>query len=414
MRFVLSSAIKDFRRHLRDPLEILTWLGIPLLIGFMVVMATGGKSGPRPQAHLLVADEDQSFLSGLLVGTLSQDAAGGFVRAENVEKVDGMHRMEDGDATALLVIPKGFGNALLREEAFALQLITNPSQPILTSIVEESLSILLDGIFYVHRVIGDELRVIADGPAGGGSTFSDMQISALSIKINRLAGRLQQYLNPPLIQLESSRQQDDDTDNNVGIGVLFFPGILFMSLLFMGLAMSSDLWLEKEQKTLLRIVVSPNSVWAFIMGKLSAGAVFMVTVTSTALIIGYAYFSLDPVTLPFAILWATLSGIMLMTLLMVIQLFASSQRGGSIITMALIFPLMMIGGSFFPFEAMQGWMAAVGKLTPNGWALEQLKNIMLQRTSPESSAIAFGFVVLTTGILFMISVWRLRVKFVIG
>jgi ABC-type Na+ efflux pump permease subunit len=416
MRFVWSSTLKDIKRHLRDPLEVLTWLGIPLLIGFMIVMATGGKGGPKPQAHLLVADEDDSFISGLLVGALSQDAAGGLIRAENVNKEDGFEQMNKGDATAMLVIPKGFGDAVLLEEPSVLKLITNPSQQILPKIVEETLSMLVDGVFYIHRVFGEDLRAITGGPAPGVRTFSDLEISTLSVKINRIAGRLVDYLDPPLIQIESKVQeeQEEDDGNDVGIGVLFLPGILYMSLLFMALAISADLWLEKEQKTLLRIIISPQSVRAFIFGKLLTGASFMLVVTTVSLTIGYIYFSLSPVTLPFAVVWATLTGIMFTTLLMLIQLFASSQRGGSILTMALIFPLMMVGGSFFPFEAMPGWMASVGKLTPNGWALEQLKNILLQHTDITRSAAAFLGISVTTLILFFIAVWRLRSKFVVG
>ncbi len=40
---------------------------------------------------------------------------------------------------------------------------------------------------------------------------------------------------------------------------------------------------------------------------------------------------------------------------------------------------MMAGGSFFPFETMPPWMAAIGKRTPNGWALQRLKEIVSGR-----------------------------------
>ncbi len=37
----------------------------------------------------------------------------------------------------------------------------------------------------------------------------------------------------------------------------------------------------------------------------------------------------------------------------------------------------MLGGSFFPFEAMPGWMASVGRWTPNGIVLERFKAVLL-------------------------------------
>jgi ABC-type multidrug transport system permease subunit len=105
---------------------------------------------------------------------------------------------------------------------------------------------------------------------------------------------------------------------------------------------------------------------------------------------------------------------MLMAAMMLIQLFASSQRGGEILTLTIIFPLMMLGGSFFPFEAMPGWMAYVGRLTPNGWALEHLKSILLERAEITSFGVTFTGVFAVTVLLFFLSTWRLRTKFILG
>ena len=61
----------------------------------------------------------------------------------------------------------------------------------------------------------------------------------------------------------------------------------------------------------------------------------------------------------------------------------STARGESLIELAanvlvnaITLPLAMLGGSFFPFEAMPEWMASLGRLTPNGWALLRLRAVM--------------------------------------
>ena len=55
---------------------------------------------------------------------------------------------------------------------------------------------------------------------------------------------------------------------------------------------------------------------------------------------------------------------------------ASSRRGASVLTSSVLSPLMMIGGSFFPFEAMPGWMVSIGEWTPNGMGVIVLKDIL--------------------------------------
>jgi len=80
----------------------------------------------------------------------------------------------------------------------------------------------------------------------------------------------------------------------------------------------------------------------------------------------------------------------------------------------LIFPLMMIGGSFFPFEAMPDWMAAVGRLTPNGWALEHLKRIIWQMADAASLGVAFVGLLVVAVVLFVACAVRLRMSFARG
>ena len=56
MNFFWSSTQKDLNRRRRDPLSIALWIGIPLVIGLLIILAFGRR--PQPQAHLLVADQD--------------------------------------------------------------------------------------------------------------------------------------------------------------------------------------------------------------------------------------------------------------------------------------------------------------------------------------------------------------------
>src|SRR5213079_1730196 len=80
MHFLLSSAEKDLRRQLRDPMALVLWLGIPLLIGGLITLVMGGMDQAPPTAHLLVADEDGGQLSGLLARAFSQTESAKFLR----------------------------------------------------------------------------------------------------------------------------------------------------------------------------------------------------------------------------------------------------------------------------------------------------------------------------------------------
>jgi ABC-type multidrug transport system permease subunit len=80
--------------------------------------------------------------------------------------------------------------------------------------------------------------------------------------------------------------------------------------------------------------------------------------------------------------------------------------------MAITLPLMMIGGSFFPFEAMPSGMAFIGRLTPNGWALEQLKRVLLDTVELQSIALSFVGLLVVGLFLFLLIARRLQGAFV--
>jgi len=413
MGFAWRTALKDFHRHRRTPVEFAVWLGVPLLVGTLVIAVSGGRSGPRPQAHVLVVDQDDSSLSRLLVGGLSQDAAGSFVQAERVTLESGRARVAKGEATALLVIPKGFSDAVLLEEPCTLQLVTNPAERILPGMVEEALSIVVDADFYVHRLVGEDLRSFAGGPGPGRATFPDQQIANFSVRVNQLVGSLQTYLDPLVLQIDAQSEEAEKKEQP-NIAVLLVPGILFMSLLFMAQGLSADLWTERDQKTLRRIVVSPQTVTSFLAGKTIYSVLLMAAVAAVALGVGFVYFDLPFTRLPVAVIWAAFSGSVFFLGMMALQVHCASQRAASIIGMILIFPLMMIGGSFFPFEAMPAWMVTVGTHTPNGWALLQLKAILSATAQPQALAIAFGALTSAAVLFFLAGAQRLRRGFAQG
>ena len=409
MGFALTTARKDLRRRATDPWSLLMWLGIPLLIGGLITLATGGSGGPRPKARLLVANLDDHALSGFLVGALGSEQMGEVIGTEEVEEEEGRARLAEGDGSALLIIPEGFADAVLLEEPAELLLLTNPSQNILPKIVEETLSVLVDAVFYLHRLLGDQIRTIAAGPDSG-NFFPDPQIASFSTEINQAVKRVEKYLMPPVITFQSTLEnpEDEEEEEPLPFGAYFFPGVILMALFFTSQGVSDDLWEEREQGTLRRVVTTPRDVSRFLAGKVLAGLVIVAAVCLAALILGMGYFGMPLSDLPLALAWSTAAGGVLLLLCYWIVTLASSRRGAAIIVNTATFPLLMVGGSFFPFEAMPGWMASVGRSTPNGWALQRLKEILLQQEDPTLLLLGFAGMVAMGAVLFVLLGRRIR------
>jgi ABC-type multidrug transport system permease subunit len=412
MRFVAAAAMKDLRRRLADPVALVIWIGIPLAIGGLMNLVVGGLGSAPPRARVLVADQDGTILSRLLAGASGAPGLGDVIDLEAVTLEVGRRRIEAGGATALLVIPAGFQSAILDDTPAELLLVTNPAQRILPAIVEEALGILVEGVFYAQRIFGREIRQIAGSVTGTGGP-ADADVAAVSVAINARLRQLEGVLLPPVIALDV-RVEETAAGAGLDFGQLFFPGILFMSILFIAQGMSLDIWQERARGTLRRVLTTPQSAAALLAGKLAAGTAIVGLVVLVALVASTALFGVAWSRLPLALLWCMLAGAALLALMTLLHVAATSERGANLLSTIVIFPLIMIGGSFFPFEAMPAWMAAIGRWTPNGLALVRLKEILFGEPAAGALLLAAVGIGVPAVLAFIVTVRRLRGSFATG
>lgn len=407
MNFLWQAIKKDLLRRSREPWVFLIWIGIPLLVGGSMTLLTGG-GGSTPTAELWIADQDQSFVSGLVASYFDQGQLSELIKTESVSLEEGQQRIDDGNGSALLIIPQGFENAFFFQEKSELVLVTNPSQQILPGIIEESLSILVDGAFYIQQVFGDELQTILSD-INDLSPPQSSDVAELSVEINDKIQRLTSVLFPPLISLETTVEASEERSLNFAL--LFFPGVLLMALLFTSQGLSDDLWRERELGTLRRMASSPQSLTTFLAAKLFHGSIIILAVSVFLVLLGFAYHQLPLAKVPLVLLLMTTAGMVFMLMFGLLSLFCPTRRVATLINTILIFPLMMLGGSFFPFEAMPSWMVMVGRWTPNGLVLRQLRDYLFDQADFISMLFAFAVLIGTGLLLFMLSTYRNRQVF---
>ena len=398
MRFLWISTVKDLRRLRRDPISLAMWIAIPLVLAVLMNMVFGGGEA-TPQGLLLVQDEDKTFVSNLLTGAFRSGPLAKMLLLEEVKPEEGRARIDRGDGSALLIIPKGLQKAYLDSQPFRLQLITNPAQRILPKIVDETLSMMLDASFYVDALFGDQLRTfdLTKPP-------SEQMIVAASVMNNRTAQKLPKSLNPPLIELETNVVQEHPQS----FASLFLPSMIFMSLLFMANALAGDIWTERLRGTLRRLVATSAALGAFLAGRLLFVGIVLFAVALLGLF-GLRWLAGVPVAnLTAAVLWLTFSGTALYLLFLLLVLQASTQRTANMLGNLVVFPLALVGGCFFPFELMPNVMASIGRLTPNGWAIVQFKAILTGSANLAELAVAFGGLIGVSFVAYLLTMRRLR------
>jgi ABC-type multidrug transport system permease subunit len=407
MRFVAIATLKDLRRRIADPAALAMWLGLPVVIGSLMALI-GGAGGSPPKARLLLVDLDQTLVSRLvgMAGGSSQLAE--FVEIETVTEEEGRRRIDDGQANALLILPKGFQDGVLREQPAQLQLIKNPSQRIMPGIIEEGLQIVVEAAFYAQRLFGEPIRQIADSVSGGSSP-PDALVAAISQSINQRMRQLGTTFSTPPLTLDTGAATAAAESFN--FGAIFMPGLLFMAVMFTAQGISNDIWIEKTHGTLRRTLSAPQGAAAFLAGKIAAGVAVMAGATLLAIALGIAGFGVPLARAPLTLLWASYAGAAILCMMTGLQLISTSARGGQLLSTMVVFPLIMIGGSFFPFETMPAWMAGIGRWTPNGLAVLETKKILFGTIEPAALILAAVGIGVPAIAIFVLSVRRLKGAF---
>jgi len=410
MSLVLIAARKDLKRRLADVPALLLWLGIPVAIGTLLFLVSGSASSPSvPRAKLLLVDQDQSTISQFVANGATSGRLGEFLDVERVAIEEGQRRIANGEATALLVLPKGFADGLLAETPVELRLVTNPAQRILPGIVQEGLEILVEAAFYAQRLFGEPLRDMQRLPSSGPSST---QVAAIATSINDRIRELDGVALPPVLTVvTASPATATPAASTPNFGLLFLPGMLLMSILFIAQGTSGDVWDEKRVGTLRRSRSLPWPMWQFLAGKLLASLVLVAAIAVAGLLVAWVLFDVGVRHLVPALGWTCLAGAALLCYFALLQVLAASERGAQLLGTVVVFPLMMIGGSFFPFDTMPSWMAAVGRWTPNGLAVVRLREILEGRADLLTLAASAAGMCLPAVVAFWLASRRLAGRF---
>ena len=406
MSFLLASFRKDLARWRQERNSFLIWLAIPLMIGgLLTLMSSGGGGGPS--GTLLINDQDDTLVSGFIVGAFTQDQLGELFVVQQVTAEEGAEMVEAGEASGFLTIPKGFQDAFLNDTPVTLLLKTNPSQVILPGIIENVTEVLLDAGFYLQAMFGEELKKIQ--VADTGDVPSNAFVSEIAVGINEKIQALGTSLFPPAFEL--TIVEPPPTEPQPDIGILFLPGIVLMALLFSSQGMSSDYWKERDNGTLRRLVSSPGLLNQFVLGKAFAATAIIGTITGITMVLGFLYHDIAWSKLLPSLLFVVSAGIGFFAWFAALQMLFSTQKGANLLTTILLFPLLMIGGSFFPLDALPDWLASIGRMSPNGFVADRLTTELTSATAWTYDLRSWGIVLAITVSGLAISSWRLKTGF---
>ncbi len=374
----LTVAAIRVKRVIQEKWGLIGWLAIPTLIVFLMSLIAGTGGGGKLTGRLLITDHDESVVSQFVAGGFTQGPLAEVFTLQQVSETEGQGMMDAGEASAWIVIPMGFGEALLANETTELKLLKNPAQSILPKMVETAMQLLVDAATYVQILFAQELALIK--PMLENQQFNDADLVALTLGIRQQIQQLEQTLFPPQIKLAEQVSAPAESDQpTISFGLLMFPGAIFMALIFCANSLAVAFWDDARNGVIPRLSATPSALGAYLNGQFIAAALLFGLLVLVLGLLGTWYFDLPWQQLPLMLLWLVFSGLVLWWLFTAISLLMPSAKAANITISATAFPLLMLGGSFFPMESMPDWLAKIGAFLPNGFLLKGLKDWLIRQ-----------------------------------
>ncbi len=383
-RRVLLLFRKDLLRRWRSPLYVLAMLAFPLIFSAMMALAFGGSDAGLPRARLLLEDRDGGLAGGLMKAFLSSDQVGDYLEVVAVGE-GGRQKIEDDEASALLIIPEGTTDDLFGGVPVTLEMVRNPSETILPEVAEQIAAVMADVMALGARLLRSQTGSVELGSIDSFDDLGDQEFGRLAVSLRRLLARGQSYVSEPPIQLEVAAlgKEDDDgpgaatTGASPTVTILLFvlPGISVYALFVIGDQMMRDVLTEAQLGTLRRQLSAPVTGGQIIAGKVLLTA----AVAGVALLILAAFAAAlapEPVDLAgFALLSLALVLAVTGFAALIYSLVRTESQGGTVAALVYL-TLAFSGGSFVPLDNMPAVVRAVAPISPFYWATEGFRDLL--------------------------------------
>jgi len=344
---VLSIAICDWKRILKDRVAVLWLLVMPLAMTYVFGSSLGG--GRQQATWIPVIDLDRHELSALFIGQLREEGY-------SIELKDAQ------DQQALktqwpygVVIPRGFGEAILNGRSIKVPLVKGNGTP---EKIMEVQSRLLHAI--VRFTKGLAMADVSHRP------WDDASKAALKEALARpqlltVTRRSHRTLRPPPTGFSQS-----------------LPGMLVMFVIQMVLTYGgASLVNDRLGGQLRRLLATPVRPYAAYAGKALSRIVLACAQAALLLVCGAALFRLPlgdhPLfLLPVVLCLATFAG----CLSILGGLVCNTEKQVILVSIFGSMVLSALGGCWWPIELVPETFKTIAMLTPSYWAMHGLQSVL--------------------------------------
>ncbi len=392
---ILDIAFKDLLQLSRDFKVFMFLLIMPVVFTFLFGYAFGGFGGNDSDSRLpigylsqddhWVTDELHKLLDKSDVVRLQDNV---FLSAADFEQL-----VADGDLAAVVIVPKGYGKAVLKNKTVRLNVIADAtrSTQAWTTVEAELLS----------------LTSRLDGAVRTADILEDMDLEGVPFDY-AFEQTISAWDEPPITIRETSSLALEDTDDVNKALAHTAPGMMQQFAIAGLLTAAQVIVAERKSRTLQRLLTTDTSRLHVALGHYLA--IFLLIFTQFAILITFGQFALKVgyFRVPNAtLLVAFCAALCISALGLLIGILAKSEEQAVIFSLVPMFVFAGLGGAWVPLEVTGATFQVIGHFTPIAWGMDGFENIVARGLGFETvllpSAALAGYALF----FFTLAVWRL-------
>jgi ABC-2 type transport system permease protein len=349
---------KELRQLLRDPLSLTLTILFPILLIQIFVVIVTAFTAPSYNIAVVVSDLDSTSISKSLVDRLTGSRLIRVTQFVQTEE-QALQAVESGAATGAVIIPKGFGNALLSNRPAFVIVQTDNSKVTSSALVQSAVSISTQSLL--------ELASVRPGA------------TPVEVILRPISGR-------------------------PGTGDMFLPGFLGMITILGAFDdIVNAITRERERGTFPRLVLTPTSILSIYSGKISATVVLNAVRTTLMLVI----FTLTGLVVRgnvfFVYLTTTLIAVFTMSLGLLLSTKIRSSSTLTILEIAITFPLFQLAGAVQAPESLASGGRAIARILPWTYGNDALRRVIYLGVGLDAIGIDLVILLLSSLILLPIA-----------
>jgi linearmycin/streptolysin S transport system permease protein len=390
---ILDITLKDLLQLRRDFKTFMFLLIMPITFTFLFGFAFGAFGSSTSDHRLPVGylDQDNSKLSRQLHDLLIKSNVirldeNSFRSTPDLDKL-----VADQKLAAAVVVPKGYGKALLADKDSRITVIADTGTSAWTTIEAE--------VMTLAQRLDDAVRAA--------TILEQVEPDRLPFNYG-LKENLSRWDDPPIAVTETTSSAIKPENGGDMSFAHTAPGMMLQFAIAGLLTAAQIIVSERKSRTLQRLLTTATNRAQIVLGHYLA--ILSLIFTQFILLITFGQFILkvDYLRLPSGTFLVAFSAALCIAALgLLIGMLARTEEQAATFSIIPMFVFSGLGGAWVPLEVTGATFQAIGHLSPVAWAMDGFQNISIRGFGIESVLLPVAALIGYAILFFALAVWRL-------